>query len=454
MKKTTLLHILLILSLIVLPACSRTPADGIDTADIDTASTVTPTEFSQKSTKTSLPSTPISTPWPIQPESLAIRLDWYLEKPDGSLEFWVYVLNPNPGQVTDCVVSVTLYDGENNQLIDNQESCNSIEAYEEEWVVLIFDESFIPEDYQAYNIFAQAAAPGGEFIQGELNDSPVTGEQGVEISANRVLPEVTLALEWFLPQDTYLPGREIEAQMKTQLVQGQLDETQLCLQVVEKRGYAADTTNTVTLAESCQPAYLESEGEDQQDLNLKFLPSGYTWIQMASPTGDYVPLGISAKAQALYHGIPLAETEIDLFLPPVAVKDASWSAEEQEVNAVQPETPYLVELLLESLADDPNTHTVQLSIRYAEHDPEEWLVSGLLLFIPCLFGFCEDEAVVFTQEYQITLIEDAQFDYSLPIRLPQEPTAETGIGGYYYIAVAFDGITIWRGDKVPLEVEN
>jgi hypothetical protein len=454
MTKNRLLHILLLLSLISLPACGREPDFGYGTPDTLPANTATPAEPLQQSTSTPLPETPTSTPWPFEPESLAIRLGSYLEKQDGSLDFWVYIINPNPGQVTDCNVSVLLFDEENNQLIDNQESCGIIEAYAEYWLVVAFDESFIPDDFTAYNIYAQAMTPGSKLLEGKLNDLPVTGQEGVEISASRVLPKVTVELNWDQPQREYLPGSEIEAQMETRLIKGQLEEYLLCLQIMEKRDYGGDQTSTVKLAESCQPAYGEPSGEDQQVLTLSFLPTGYTWIQQEDSAGDYIPLEISARAEVLLGGVPLAEMERVLYLPPVEVETASWSDSGHEVDAVRPETPYQVNLKLKSLADDPNTHSVQVSVRYTEHDPEEWLVSGLLLFIPCLFGFCEDEAVLYTQEDQVTLKEDAEYLYTIPIQLPEGPTGESGIGGYYYLALTFDGVSIWRGAKVPLETTD
>ena len=447
MKKYPLLHILLLISLVSLPACRREPDFGHGPTDTHPAHTSIPAQPSQQPPNTPIPT---HTPWPFQPESLAIRLDLLLEKQDGSLEFWVYILNPNPGKVTDCNVSVMLYDKENDQLIDNQESCGSVEAYSEYWSVVRFDESFVPENYHAYNIFAQAMSPGNKLLEGELSDLPVTGQEGVEISQGRVLPQVTVEVEWMQPSGSYLPGSEIEAQMKTRLVKGQLDESLLCLQVMERRDYEDDQPDTVVLAESCQTATWESGGEAQQ-INLSFRPSGYTWILQEDPDGDYVPLEIFARAEVLLNGVPLAESENELYLPPVAVEGASWSASGLNVDAVQPETPYQVELEMRSLSDDTLIHYIQLSIRYTEHDPEEWLVSSLLLFIPCLFGFCEDEAVVYTQEDQVTLKEGAEYLYSIPILLPEGPTGEEGIGGYYYLALSFDGVTIWRGAKVPLE---
>ena len=447
MKKYSLLHILLLISLVSLPACRREPDFGYGPTDTHLADTTIPTKPSQQPANTP---TPTSTPWPFQPESLAIRLDLYLEKQDGSLEFWVYILNPNPGKVTDCTVSVVLFDNKNDQLIDNQESCGSVEAYSEYWSVVRFDESFVPENYHAYNIIAQAMTPNNKLLEGELSDLPVTGQEGVEISQGRILPQVTVELDWDQLPGSYLPGSEIEAQMKTRLVQGQLDESLLCMTVIERRDYGDGQLDTIVLAESCQTATWES-GEEAQQINLSFLPSGYTWILREDPDGDYLPMEISARAEVLLNGIPLAETEKELYLPPVEVEYASWSASGLDVDAVQPETPYQVELNMRSLADDPLTHSVQLSIRYTEHDPEEWLVSSLLLFIPCLFGFCEDEAVVYTQEDQVTLREDAEYQYSIPILLPEGPTGEEGIGGHYYLALSFDGVTIWRGAEVPLE---
>lgn len=454
MAKHRLLHFLVLISLISLPACGRESGIAQGFEDTLTASRSTPPESSPQPTNTPIPVTPTPTPWLFEPESLVIRLGSYLEKEDDSLEFWVYVINPNPGRVTDCVASVVLYDDENNQLIDNQESCGSVEAYSEYWLIVEFDESFIPDDYQAYNIFVQAMTPGGKPLEGSLNDLPVTGQQGVEISQSRVLPQIILELDWNHPQGRFLPGKEIEVQMETRLVRGQLDDCLLCLQVVEWRDHSKDQPSSVVLAENCQNVFWESPGENQQVLNLSFLPSGYTWVQQEDAAGEYIPLEISARGKVLLHGFPLAEVEEVLYIPPVKVEDVSWSAEGLEVDAVQSETPYQVDLRLISLADDPLAHSIQLSIRYTEHDPEEWLLSGLLLFIPCLFGFCEDEAVVFTQEDQVTLREDAEYLYSIPIQLPEGPTGEVGIGGYYYLALTFDGVTIWRGGKVPLETTD
>jgi len=449
--KNTLLRILLLISLISLPACDREADIGYGPPDTQIAQTGTSAEPAHTFTNTQQPVTPTPTPWPFQPESLAIRLDKYLENQDGSLKFWVYVVNPNPGPVTDCVVSVMFYDSEGNQLIENQESCGRVEAYSEHWVVVDFDESFIPENYQAYKINAQATAPGSKLVQGELNDMPVIGPEGVEISKGRILPKVTVELDWFLPQNSYLPGNEIQAQMDARLVQGQLEESLLCLEVVESRDYGTNQTSPIILAESCQTVSWDSSGENQQSLSLSFLPSGYTWIQKEDPEGDYIPLEISARAEVLLRGVSLAEMEKDLYLPPVEVKVASWSADGLKVDTVQPETPYLVDLKLKSLAGDPLIHSVQLSIRYTEQDPEEWLFSGLLLFLPCLLGFCQDEAVIYTQQDQVTLDEGAEYVYSIPIQLPEEPTGESGISGYYYLTLAFDGVSIWQGGKVPLE---
>jgi hypothetical protein len=446
MSKKIPIHILILISLIALPACGREVDVGYDPTN-----TPIPPEPSQLPTHTPLPATPTPTPWPFKPESLGIRLGSYIENLDGSLDFWVYVLNPNPGMVIDCAVSVILYDGDNNQLIDNQESCGGLDAYSENWVIVEFDESFIPEDYQAYNIYAQAVAPGGKLLEGELNNLPVTGQEGVELSITRVLPEFAVELDWIQPQGDYLPGDKIEVQMITRLLQGQLDESILCLQVAENRAWGNDTTSLAILADSCQTVTWKT-GEDQQTITLDFQPSGYTWIEKKGTDGNYVPLEIAARGEVLLRGIKLAENEKELYLPPVKVDGVSWSADGLEVNTVQPETPYQVELKLKSLTDDPMTHSIQLSIRYTEHDPEEWLVSGLLLFIPCLFGFCEDEAVVYTQEDQVTLTAGAEYQYSIPVLLPEGPTAEVGIGGYYYLALSFDGVTIWRGSKVPLEI--
>ena len=314
-----------------------------------------------------------------------------------------------------------------------------------------FDESFIPDSYATYNIFVESSSPTGEILKGQLNGQPLAGEDGVEISQDRVVPRVEIQVNWDLPTEGYIPGQELQVQMETRQVKGQLEGCKICLQVSELRDYTAGGLVSIVLSESCREIPDGTAGEKIEPLILNVKPSGYSWIETEDPAGTYIPLEISARAEVLKYGIPLAESNVVLHLPPVEVIFAEWEGQGAPVEQVRPETPYTINLVIAALASDPHIHTLQLSVRYTEQDPEEWLFSGLLLFIPCLFGLCKDEAVVYTQEDEITLTTGDEITYSIPIQLPQEPTGESGLGGYYMLALTFDGVQIWRGGKAALD---
>ena len=82
-------------------------------------------------------------------------------------------------------------------------------------------------------------------------------------------------------------------------------------------------------------------------------------------------------------------------------------------------------------------------MRFTEKDQEECLLSGLLLFIPCLFDLCEDIAVVLIQRDEVYLREDEKVEYSVQVESPEHPIGGIGVGGYFYLTLDFEGIMIW-----------
>jgi len=385
--------------------------------------------------------------FPAQPPS--VRLGLYLEKQDGSLSFWVYIVNPNIEPLSESKAKVVLYDSSFTPLIENEELCDSVEAFSECWVVIDFDESFVPDQDAAYNVFVEVSSPQGELMKAQLNDQPLSGEEGVAVSKERILPMAEVQINWEIPSDGYEPGKDLQAQMSTQLSQGQLELALACLQITELREYNDEKLEYISLAESCQEVSLSAEGAAPHLLTLDFKPPGFSWIEQEDPGGKYKPLEIKAQAELKYHGVTLAEAENVLHLPPVEVTSSWWERDGVKIDQYQLEKLHTANIIIQSLADDPHPHSLQLSVRYTEHDPEEWLLSGIfLLFIPCLFGLCEDEAVVYTQMDEILLAAGEQTVYNIPLQLPQHPTGEVGIGGHFFLALNFEGVTIWRGEMI------
>ncbi len=390
-----------------------------------------------------------NTPGAFSAQSPSVRLDWYLEKQDGSLSFWIYIINPNLEPLSDSKAKVVLYDASFTPLVENEEPCGSVESFSECWVVIDFDESFIPDEYTDYNIFIEMTSPQGELIKAQLNDQPLSGKEGVAVSKERILPKAEVQINWEIPLDGYEPGKDVQAQMSTRLSRGQLELSLACLQITELREYYDGEQEYRTLAETCQEVSLSAEGAKSHLLSLDFKPPGFTWIEQEDPGGKYKPLEIRAQAELKYHGVTLAESENVLHLPPVEVTSSWWERNGVKIDQYQPEKLHTANIIIQSLANDPHPHPLQLSVRYTEHDPEEWLLSGIfLLFIPCLFGLCEDEVIVYTQMDEILLAAGEQTVYNVPVQLPEQPTGEVGIGGRFFLALAFEGVTIWRGEMI------
>lgn len=385
-----------------------------------------------------------------QPPILVLVDYDYVEHDDieDTLTFILLIYNLNRDPLIDAQIQVILYDDSGLPLIDETGSCDIVHASNKCSASVNFYRQPIPEAYAAYNIFAIANTPSGEILKDQLSDHPISGPEGLAISADRRPPEplrANISLDWSLPSSGYHPGVDLEARFEIWHWGGQFEEQPLaCIQITELRQYSSAAQETVTLAEHCERA----TADEHFSITLPFTPSGFTWVPLETAEGTFTPIEISAHATLTHQDALVSEATKVLHLAPVEVKAAWWECDGYPTNVSRAGNLCSANIALRSFAQDPSNHRLQLSVRYTEQDPDEWLLGGFLLFVPCFAGMCEDEATVLTEDLNLLTSAEEDTDYSLQLELPSHPTGEVGTDGYFYLALIFDEITIWRGAKL------
>ena len=401
---------------------------------------------------TAAPTLPVnslqSTPAPeLTNEPPLVALE-YFDSPDFGLEFWVYIINTNNGPFVDSQAQVVLYDATGAVLEEKRGMCGHVEAFSECWTVVHFDTTEVPQGYTTCNVFVEATTPSGDVREAQLSELPVVGEDGVLISRERRLPQAFINVTWNQPSGGYRLGNTIGVLADLQLLQGVLENGSACLEVVEMHQHSSGLLEPVTLAENCWPISLDSADDATENLALTFTPSGYTWVAQETLNGYFVPSAIQAHASLTLEGRLIAEAEGTLHLPPVEVVESWWEQGGSRVTHYTPGQAYSGHVRVHALASDDLPHNVVLSARYSEQDPEEWVLGGLLLFIPCLLGLCEDEVGIVDQAHTMQLVEGQDTDYTISVQTVEHPTGEVGVSGYYFFALAFEETTIWRGNSL------
>jgi hypothetical protein len=380
-------------------------------------------------------------------ESPMVRLDWYLEQPEGSLMFLIYIVNLSLEPLAGGQARVVLYNAAGDPLSEGEEGCSAIGAFSEMPVVVEFGQSSIADDYSAYNIYVDVTTEQGEHLTAQLSEQPVSGTEGETISEGRRVPTPQVGVDWRLPAGGYSPGAEVEAEMGIQLYQGQLADAVGCLEIDELQRREDGQDVYVPLGEQCEEMALNSG--DSTLVIVAFEPSGFTWLSQQGSAGMYTPLEIRAQASVSYSGIVLAEADDVLHLPPIEVVSAWWEQDGVPADDYVPGEPYLANVRVRSLAEDPESHRLLISVRYSEQDPEEWIFGFMFLWLHCLVGLCGDEVEVESQAYEIELAAGEEATYSVPVQPPLHPTDEVGIFGHMYLNVEFEGFNVWRGGTVP-----
>jgi hypothetical protein len=367
--------------------------------------------------------------------------------------FFIFVVNPNRGPLADGQVRVVLYDGSGEPVTEEVDDffCEDVEAYSECSSIINFDDWVDSSVFTTFNIFVEATSPQGQRLAGQLSEQPISIQEGLAVSEGRRPPTAFVRLEWTLPSAGYRPGAVLESNMTiSQTSEGRIEErVTACLRISELRQYTTGRQESVTLTESCDQITL-SEWPGDTLFNLDFTPSGYSWVLQESDEGEFRPLSIQAEASLTYNNMLMGGDTQELQLPPVEVGTGWWECNGYPASESQPGETCTANVVVRTLADDPRAHPLEIMVRYTEQDPEEWLVSGLLLFIPCLLGLCSDEAVVETQAHDLPLSAGEETHYSVQVQLPAHPTGEIGTSGYFYLAVAFEGITVWRGAELSV----